>query len=236
MAFLPRSTICAVLLLLVACGKTDAPETSSSSAAQAASAPALPPSAVIVAPQTKSPTKTYEGPFGLAMGIQIKELEEELGFKKRSETTYTGTPPKPASSFEQYFISAAPSAGVCRIIATHDVKGVSGSGDQLKAATDSIAEMLEVKYGKPTEKFNFASQDVYKRNPKFWMMALMKEDVTYSYWWMKGKSFDPPNDISAITLEAQSSSIEDGYVRLTYIFSNEKACMDETKRQKSTNL
>lgn len=236
MACFLRTTIFALVFILVACGKAGTPETSSTPPVQAPSAPALPPSPIIVAPQTRSPTKTYEGPFGLAMGIQTKELEEELGFKKRSETTYTGTPPKPASSFEQYFISAAPSAGLCRIIATHDVKGVSDSGDQLKAATDSIAEMLEVKYGKPTEKFNFASQDVYKRNPKFWMMALMKDDVTYSYWWMKGKSFDPPNDISAIKLEAQSSSIEDGYVRLTYIFSNEKACMDETKRQKSTNL
>ena len=64
----------------------------------------------------------------------------------------------------------------------------------------------------------------------------MKDEVTYAYDWTKGKSFDPPSDITNIEVMARSSSINDGFVRLMYTFSNEKTCIDEVKRKKSSNL
>ena len=215
--------------MLNACGKVEPQAKDASSPVQVASAPAAP-------VQVKPPLKTYEGPFGLAMGIQTKELVEDLGFQHRVDTLYFGTPPKPAVGFDQYLVSATPLGGICKVIATRDVKNVGGSGNQLKAAADDIAEMVELKYGKHTKKYDFASQDVYKRNPEFWMMALMKEEVTYLYAWTKGKTIDLPNDIREIEVVAISSSINDGYVKLMYTFSNNKACDDEIKRKKSTNL
>lgn len=217
------------LLMLGACGKVELQANDSSPPAQVASA--------TVAPlQAKPASKTYEGPFGLAMGIQTKELVEDLGFEYRVDTLYTGTPPKPVVGFDQYLVSATPLRGICKVIASKDVKNVSGSGNQLKAAADEIAEMVELKYGKHTQKYDFASQDVYKRNPQFWMMALMRGEVTYLYAWTKGKAIDLPHDIRDIEVVAGSTSINDGYVKLMYIFSNSKACDDEIKRKKSANL
>ena len=219
----------AAFLMLGACEKVEPQAKDSSPVPQVASTPVPP------VPAKPAP-KTYEGPFGLAMGIQIKELVDDLGFKHVVDTLYSGTPPKPAPGFDEYLVSATPSGGICKVIATKDVKNVSGSGNQLKAATDEIAEMVELKYGKSTKKFDFASQDVYRRNPEFWMMALMKGEVTYLYSWTKGKALDLPNDIVDIEVVAKSSSINDGFVKLLYSFSNNKACDDEIKRKKSTNL
>ena len=236
MARFLHATICAGLVVLGGCGKTDIKTAANEPTALSKSPQAPLPLPVVEAAQPKIQAKTYGGPFGLAMGIQIKELVDNLGFKHESEDLYSGTPPKLTPGFDTYYVTATPAGGICKVAAIVKVTNISGSGSQLKAAADEIAEMVELKYGKPTKKYDFASQDFYKRNPDYWMSGLRKQDVSYLYLWTKSKTLDLPNDIENIEVMPVGTSGDGGYVRLLYAFSNDKACDEEIKRKKSTNL
>ena len=227
-----------VAFVQVGCSKGDESSKPVVSEASSASNATSTPSQLAKPPAP--PAKNYEGPLGLAMGISTGELVDRFTFKVGDESKphfYTGTPPKPAPGFGSYFVVATKEQGVCKIMALADVNVVNASGDQIKSETDRIAEMVELKYGKPTKKYDFASQDVYRRNPQFFMMALKEDAVTYAYdWTVKPNSAGLSNDLAEIEVMAMASRIDSGIVRLQYTFTNFNACAEVIKKQKSANL
>lgn len=193
------------------------------------------------APKVVTPSpKTYDGPFGLAMGIPRSELLNALNFKNKDEDKpyqFSGVPPKPVSGFETYALVATDGQGLCRISTLEDVNVVNDSGDQLKEETDKIAETLALKYGKYTKKYDFAHQDVYRRNPRFWMMALREKSVTYVYLWEPAKGSPAlPNNLASIEISPGSAESGKGWVRIGYEFTNMSACRDEIKKNKSAQF
>lgn len=241
MAYFLHAAVCVGLLLLSACGKTDTSTAGSATPMQAATTSATLPLPAVVVPQPRVQAKTYDGPFGLAMGIHAQEIIDGLGFQQsKLDNVYVGIPPKLVPGIDAYLVTATPAEGLCKILGLQEVVNVSASGDQLKAAADTLAEMVELKYGKPMKKYDLASQDIYRDKPEYWMLALKKSEVTYAYRWVNGKSLNLPNNIKEIEIsvigDCLGSGLSSGCVRLRYSFSNEKACDDEAKRKKSSNL
>lgn len=186
------------------------------------------------------PIKTYDGPLGLAMGISIDELSGKIASAKESESNpnfYTITPPKSAPGFDRFYALATKEDGVCKIIAISEVNVVNDTGDQLKSRVNEIAEMVEIKYGKSHKKYDFARQDVYRRNPQFFMMALKEDAVTYGFDWVnQANKVALPNDLEEINVFANASETSKGWVTLSYTFKNFKSCQDNIKKAKSANL
>jgi hypothetical protein len=182
--------------------------------------------------------KTYDGPFGLTGSQSIAELEK-LGFKTNDNTPnfYMGTPPKPLRDATSYGVMATPSAGICRIMAQVPVSVVNGTGDQLRTKTDQLAETMQLKYGKYSEKVNYIGQDVYRRNPQFWMMGLKEESILYAYEWMQGKTDKPlPNNIENIEIAADAASTDSGTVIIRYTFKNYSECKKDVEKHKADSL
>lgn len=230
-------TVIATALVLVACNKsqeqTKSLEGSSSTSTATTSLP-------VAAKPVITPLKTYDGPLGLAMGIPVDILVKQFHFEEptsESPNVYAGSPPKPAPGFDSYVAIATAGQGVCKIGAIANVNLVNDTGYQIKSETDRIAEMVELKYGKPSKKYDFATQDVYRKNPQFFMMALREDAVTYAYSWTN-KSGDTilPNDLAEIEVMAAASETNQGWVRLLYTFNNNTACNAEIKKQKAANL
>lgn len=214
---------------LFACNKQDEVTSVSKNASVT---PSLPTETIKLASQ-----KTYDGPFGLSMGIPLTELVNVLKFKSSSIENpfiYKGIPPKPASGMNSYTVVATEKQGICKVGASVDVDVVNATGDQIKAEADRIAELLELKYGKYTEKYDFAGQDVYKKNSQFWMMALTEEAVNYGYFWSNSTSL--PSSINSISVKSYATSMSSGYTSIIYEFINFNDCQSEFKKQKSTNL
>lgn len=185
------------------------------------------------------PGKTYEGPFGLAMGISSDELTGKLGFTipDGTEDVYAGKPPKPGDGFSEYYVLASAKAGLCKIIGNINVPVVNGTGDQLKVEADKLAELIELKYGKPTRKFDDSLQDVYVRNPQFWMMGLTENSVMYSYSWRQNKTAAQlPYDLESIEIDVAAIDINSGRATLRYTFKNFDACRAEFRAKKAANL
>jgi hypothetical protein len=202
---------------------------------QAQQPQAAPPAVKPVALKVTPVAKTYDGPFGLASGMSIAEIQE-LGFKEVDgvKDVYFGKAPKPVEGIDDYTVVAAPKAGVCTIQATALVGVVNGSGDQVREKVDGLAEAMEVKYGKPTKKINYYGEDVYKRNPQYWMMGLKEDSVIYGYVWKVGQQ--EPNGLKSIEITAGASSSDSGYATIRYRYNNLSLCQKEFKEQKAASF
>jgi hypothetical protein len=199
--------------------------------------PTAAPNAAVVAPPLEK-VKSYGGPFGLAAKMSVDELKK-IGFTEieSSPGLMAGKPPKPLNEPGDYIVVATPKAGLCRIRATFDVDNVNGSGDQIKTKVDRLAEAMKLKYGKYSEKVVHISQDVYRRNPEFWMMGLKEESIIYAYDWTTGKTEQPmPSGLANIEIVANALSMDKGYAAISYTFDNRDECMDEVARLKAANL
>jgi hypothetical protein len=188
--------------------------------------------------QVALPTKPHDGPFGLAGSLPVAELER-MGFKLGggSPSLYFGKPPKPLQDADSYAVVATPTAGVCRIMAHIEVPVVNGSGDQLKEKADRLADAMQVKYGKYSEKVNYIKQDVYRRNPEYWMLGLKEESVLYAYDWSSGKTEKPlPGDLDNIEIAADTTRLDSGYVSIKYTFKNFGECRKEMEARKADSL
>lgn len=182
--------------------------------------------------------KTYDGPFGLAGGMPVAELER-LGFRSSADAPglFLGKPPKPLSGAESYAVVATTNAGACRIATRISVPVVNGQGDQLKEKVDQLAETMAIKYGKYSDKVDYIKQDVYRRNPQFWLMGLREDSVLYAYDWSAGKTSKPlPGNLENIEIAAESSSTDSGEVVIRYTFANFKDCRKDMQTKKADNL
>lgn len=188
--------------------------------------------------EVKAAGKSYDGPFGLDGSLPVAELER-MSFKSSSTSpsVFTGSPPRPLEGTAEYFVVATPDSGICRIRAIVDVPITNGSGDQMKSRVDQFAETMQVKYGKHAAKVDYIGQDVYRRNPQYWMMGLKEESVIYAYDWSAGKTQQPlPEDMENIEISANATSSDAGYVAIQYTYKNFKNCTAEIKKQRAANL
>jgi len=137
----------------------------------------------------------------------------------------------------EYVVLATPKAGVCRVQARANVSVANLAGDQIKQKVDQLAEVMAVKYGPHSNKTDLVSQDVYRRNPQYWMMALAEDSVTYSYGWSAGKTKQPlPADLDNIEISAGAGSTSSGWAAIQYTFKNFDACLKEEQQRKAANL
>lgn len=223
--------------VMAACSKTSPSTSPSDTAALTADAPAAVTARATPVPAT-SAAKKYDGPFGLAMGIMDAELEK-MGFKSTKENSgvYIGTPPRPLEGTDVFVVLTSPDAGICRIRAGIIVPIVNGSGDQLKAEVDRLKEAMETKYGKPSDKDERISDDMYRRNSDMWMIGLKEDSVAYMYTWIAGKTeVDLPKDIAGIEIGADATSTSKGSASIQYTFSNFKSCVDYAKSRKAASF
>jgi|GEM_PF-1984881 len=178
---------------------------------------------------------TYQGPFGLAMAISETELASTLGFVKSTKAPhlFEGQPPIPLAEFSDYFAVTAPISGICKLGASRSIAAVSGTGEQLKAAADRIAQSLELQYGKPSFKKDKVKTDLYSRRPQFWMVGLKEGSVSYGYLWANGKTDrELPDNILNIIVFAQAHAINRGEVGVSYEFANYADCQKEWRKEK----
>lgn len=238
----PMSKLHAIALLLAACSLVSGCQKPTGSASAASSAaPAAPLGKTTATPAAPAPvvaSKTYDGPFGLAASMPVAELTR-LDFKpmESNSTIYTGIAPKPMEGIDDYAVLATPETGVCRIMANTNISVVNGSGDQIKERVDQLAELVATKYGKHSSKIDFVGEDVYRRNPEYWMMALKEDSAVYGYTWKTGKTATAlPEDVDRIEISAGAVRTDGGWAQIRYTFKNIDACNSDNKKRKAASL
>ena len=175
---------------------------------------------------------TYAGPFGLSMGMTLPEIKKIASVQatKSPHIYVLSSVPTPHTDIDRYTIFLTPNNGLCKIIASGKTLATSVYGDRVKQEFESFETALKEKYG-ANKKFDFLRSGSIWNEGKDWMMGLLKKERTLGAFWDEQEKSNLVDSIHSVQLEAVALSREQGYVRLTYEFSNVRACLAEDRAE-----
>lgn len=175
------------------------------------------------------------GPFGLEMGSSLTDLKKQIPLKPENTGLYTTqSVPTPHPDFQSYNLIISPNHGLCKIIALSKNISTSIYGSELINKFSNIESALTNKYGTP-QKFDHLRHGSLWKEPRDWMMGLLKRERTLSSFWSNDKQ-TLPDHLQAISIEARAASTELAGLILTYEFTNTDQCLDWIKSQKNSGL
>ena len=168
-----------------------------------------------------------QAPFGVTMGSPISkyptcEKTENVGWYKCDSL------PRSHAGFEFYYIQAHPKVGVCFVKGIGKDINRDSRGVMTRAEIKKLAEQIEQTYGAHDRVRDTLSSRSSLKNPDEWMMAVEKDERTFSYDWTKGNY---PNNIGSIHVFASATSGETGYAVAEFYFKNEKQCDVELDKE-----
>ena len=176
----------------------------------------------------------FAGPFGLEMGMTLKEIGGEVTDLGSGKYKIVNVP-KPHSSFEYYYIQVSPKGGLCWIKAIGKDISTSNYGIELKSKFENMEKKLEAAYGKH-KKYDFLMVDSIWDRPNDWMMGLIQKERNLIALWDEENSSTLPNNLSTIYLKASATSRDIGFISIEYGFTNMEACEKEISEKEDGNL
>lgn len=214
--------------VLVGCGK---------SADQSSNEVQVTESQKTVATPAPAPTK-WDGPFGLAMGLTVEQLEKAgISLKELEPGIFSGaTAPAPNGKFESYTYVINDKTGLCKVAGIGKDLQANAFGAQVKDVFDDLEQALTSKYGKPSSTFKFVRAGSIWKEDKYWMMGLTKKERIHDVTWIDGEKGVALPDLASIALRASASDIATGYVTLNYEFPNVSECLKANKAKANESL
>lgn len=177
-------------------------------------------------------TSMYAGPFGIEMGMKIKDIDKNA--KKIEDGLYKGSVPKPHKAFDSYILATCPSGEIYSIQAfTKEIK--TSSGEAIKTKFNSLEQKLIRIYGQNL-RYDFLKEGSSLRRNGDWMAALATKDRTLISFWSKKDGAKLANNIAGIELEAVALSLNKGLITLNYQFNNAKKCIKERQDAEDSSL
>ncbi|MDY6854619.1 MAG: hypothetical protein SWO11_07905 [Thermodesulfobacteriota bacterium] len=168
----------------------------------------------------------HAGPFGLSMGM----TKQELGRMEEISTNRyrLHTVPNPDQNFSDYIVIVGDRSGLCRIRALSVKIRTNGYGSEVKDKFKSLESALNERYGKHKKQDILLPKSKWKE-PKDWMMGLLKEERFLESFWDIKESSNLPDNIQSILLRATAVKTNKGMIILEYIYKNFGEFMKEGK-------
>lgn len=164
----------------------------------------------------------FAGPFGLEMGMSLKEIggkPEKIGPGKYKITVV----PKPHSAFQFYVVQVAPVGGLCYIKAMGNQIETSVYGSELKSDFSEMEGKLEKSYGEHKTVDSLREGSIWHEPNEFMMSMLKKERKLMAFWFADAGSIFSDN-ILKVTLSASAVLQDRGILSIDYLFSNVESC------------
>lgn len=173
-----------------------------------------------------------EGPFGIAMGQPVSELDLESGQSSdATQARLLASVPNPVAEIQSYAVVAFPTTGVCEIRAISRTFDSDAYGVNVRSAIDAMANLVTSKYGKAEK-----SDDCTGYSCQFFQMNLKDGSQVYAYEWSRDTGARLPEDIRSIALVALPGQYNDTFYRLDYISSAADECDAERQKLKASAL
>jgi hypothetical protein len=183
---------------------------------------------------TSTEVKTYDGPFGLTMGISSEILIKNFKFNVDEKTPlwFYGQPPNPSNLFTNYHVFAGEKTGICSIIASTERIEFNDSGDEIKRRADEIAKAISIKYGKG-EQFDYGNES---GRTNLWAYSADNGNAKYSYAWEAKSKVKLSKELEGIIVDVVPLDYKIGLVTARYYFENSEQCDKELALTNSSNL
>ncbi len=186
------------------------------------------------ATNSKAIAKSYNGPFGIAIGTKLSELD--LGEPQGDDPLERPVKaPRPHPAIEAYAVYGTSETGVCKVFGVGRTNENDGSGAAIRGDIDSLAAALEVKYGKPESSDICSAGDIACQN-QFWMMTLAQGQRVYAKQWTKQNEAMKAARIKRIDLMARGLDIQSTDFLIGFTGNNEERCEKAASKESATNL
>ncbi len=166
-------------------------------------------------------SQSWEGPFGLKMGLTLAQLEDfDPNITQTSDYFYRATVvPLPDPRFEFYDLEISPDNGLVYFAAFSKDIFTDDYGTELLDEYIGFQEELEDLYGnyEETDWWMLFGYGVFYED---FMYDLLYEDFDIASWWTDESSSDLPEGVDRLTLEAIANTLGSGYLVLACEFDN----------------
>lgn len=165
-------------------------------------------------------------PFGISMGtpqemLLVKEANVDPGFHKLHSV------PRPHSEFEDYYVTAGGTSGVCAIRALGNDYENDDTGKAVRGAFDTVKSQLDSRYGESRTDY-YLKPESNLDEPDKWVQSIAEYDRIHRAIWDTKSGATTKNDVEAIVLIVQASqALGRAYLFLEYRYSNYDACQKE---------
>jgi len=165
----------------------------------------------------------HEGPFGLAMGISLDELET-TPIPNAPGKYVLKRVPRPHPSFESYLAQIAPRSGLCWIKAIGRDIQADSYGISVRSAYTSMRDKLASIYGQSYDEKDMLLPGSIWDEPREWMMAMKQGERHLVTFWRSRSGHKLPNDLSSMAVAATARSSHKAFIAVEYQFQNEAVC------------
>ncbi len=174
------------------------------------------------------PALAMASPFGLKMGMTIKEIAKECEGKPEfvKNDAYIIKPKKSHPSFEHYIAFVDKNKGLYQIKAVSSAISTNDYGTELQSSFNATIKRVAKKYGEPTIRDEIDPESVFQEG-KYWMYTLKEGARTLAAFWDKGEKLADNLDVVILECSAGGFSTHQGFLILYYFFRNANKIEDE---------
>ena len=165
------------------------------------------------------------GPFGLWMGMLLDQLDAQPLENATGKYLLTSVP-KPHSAFDTYIVQVGLNNGLAWIKEIGKDIATSVYGIELKSEFNNMKKKLDKVYGK-SELTDILLHESIWDEPKDWMRGLINKQRILMFVWDVSKGSNLKNDVISISLIANASDSDNGYISIEYEFENSERCDEE---------
>lgn len=175
------------------------------------------------------------GPLGMEQGMTKADIERTAKLKPEGPYQFSASSlPNGHPDFTDYRLLITPEHGLCKVVAWTSPIRASSYGEEIANTYKRFHAPLTAKYGAGKE-YDFLRSGSIWKEPREWMMSLLKKERVLSTYWTNDQKTLPDNLLS-IGLEAVATGMEQGLVNISYEFSNLPRCIEWIKAQKDSKL
>lgn len=172
------------------------------------------------------PIVAQASPFGLKMGMTLKQIAKESEGKPQfvKNDAYMVKLKKSHPLFEYYFVFVDSKKGLYRIKAVSSAIKTNRYGIELQNSFYDLKGRISKTYGEPQLRDELDSESIFTNN-EYWMYTLKDGARTLLAIWNDESSLK--DDLSSVFLECSAISESNGFVILHYYFKNADSIEDD---------
>jgi hypothetical protein len=190
-------------------------------------------SSLVLAAQTAK----LEGPFGFERGMTRSQVVSAIGSQavrtEKGNTLVVTTAPKPNQRFGSYALAISPTEGLLKVLAIGKTIDTAEDGSEVRNAFNEVKEGLSGMYG-AARIFDFCPDDQTGcKGDAYWMMSLKLKSRKLAAFW-DFRSAPTSSRVADIFLDANSSSVNSGYVTVAFEFEGWAAYFESQRAKENT--
>lgn len=204
--------------------------------AEATEAPVSP---MASTPEPQPKATSWDGPFGVQMGLTKQQVLDATGAQALPDRPFTyvaSTAPRGHIDFPNYAYTIGNQAGLCSIVGLGDEFDTDSFGNAVRGRFASLEDALTKKYGEPTSTNKSLASGSIWNEPRDWIMGLAKGERSYRVEWTASAAHPLPDHLVLIRLGARAPRSDRGALGIWYQFENEPACDKEVAAARDASL